>query len=134
MRIRGCVLALLSVAGLTVTPSLLAAPARSCESLTTLKLSHATIVSAKVVKAGPTSMTTFMGPVTIDVPARCEVRGVSRPSLDSEIGFELWLPLNSWNGKYQQKGNGGFAGVVNRPSLVDPLRRGYAVAATDDGH
>ena len=134
MRIRGSALAPLLIAGLTVTPSLQAAPTRTCENLTTLKLPHATIVSAKTMKAGPTAMTTFLGQMTLDVPARCEVRGISRPSSDSEIGFEVWLPLNGWNGKYQQKGNGGFAGAVNRPSLVDPLRRGYAVAATDDGH
>jgi feruloyl esterase len=76
----------------------------------------------------------MFGPITLDVPARCEVRGISRPSLDSEIGFEVWLPLNYWNGKYQQRGNGGFAGTVNGVSAVDPLRRGYVVAATDDGH
>jgi feruloyl esterase len=134
MRIRGSVLAPLLIVGLAVAPSSQAAPVRACESLTALKLSHASIVSAKTLKAGPTAMTTFMGPMTLDVPTRCEVRGISRPSSDSEIGFEVWLPLNGWNGKYQQKGNGGFAGVVNRPSLVDPLRRGYAVAATDNGH
>lgn len=86
------------------------------------------------MKAGPTTMTAFLGQVTLDVPARCEVHGISRPSSDSQIGFEVWLPLNGWNGKYQQKGNGGFAGSVNRASLMDPLRRGYAVAATDGGH
>ncbi len=134
MRVRGSVLAPLMIAGLTVTPALQAAPTRTCESLTTLKLPHATIVSAKTLKAGPTTMTTFAGQMTLEVPARCEVRGVSRPSSDSEIGFEVWLPLDGWNGKYQQKGSGGFAGAVSRPALVDPLRRGYAVAATDDGH
>jgi len=134
MRFNGLPVARLLLVGLVVGPSLQAAPGRKCESLTTLKLPHATVVSAKTIAAGPTTMTTFAGPVKLDVPARCEVRGVSRPSSDSEIGFELWLPLTGWNGKYQQKGNGGFAGSVNRAALVDPVRRGYAVAATDDGH
>jgi feruloyl esterase len=135
MRFNGSLVAWALLAGLAVTPALqAAAPARKCESLTTLKLPHATIVSAKMIAAGPTTMTTFLGPTRLDVPARCEVRAVSRPSSDSEIGFELWLPLTGWNGKYQQKGNGGFAGTVNRAALVDPLRRGFAVAATDDGH
>jgi feruloyl esterase len=134
MRFKGPLVARLLLIGLAVTPALQAAPTRKCESLTTLKLPHATIVSAKTIAAGPTTMTTFLGPAKLDVPARCEVRGISRPSSDSEIGFELWLPLTGWNGKYQQKGNGGFAGTVNRAALVDPLRRGYAVAGTDDGH
>ena len=85
MRIRGSVLAPLLIVGLAVAPSLQAAPVRACESLTALKLSHASIVSAKTLKAGPTTMTTFMGPMTLDVPTRCEVRGISRPSSDSEI-------------------------------------------------
>jgi feruloyl esterase len=133
MRFKGSLLAQALVAGLTVAPALQAAPTR-CENLISLKLPHATIISAKPIAAGPTQMTTLLGPATLDVPSRCEVRAVSRPSSDSEIGFELWLPLTGWNGKYQQKGNGGFAGTVNRAALVDPLRRGYAVAATDDGH
>src|SRR5580658_3158495 len=133
MRFKGSLLAQALVAGLTVAPALQAAPTR-CENLISLKLPHATIISAKPFTAGPTQMTTLLGPTTLDVPSRCEVRAVSRPSSDSEIGFELWLPLTGWNGKYQQKGNGGFAGTVNRAALVDPLRRGYAVAASDDGH
>jgi hypothetical protein len=110
------------------------AATRSCESLTMLKLPHATIVSAKTVAAGPIAMATIQGPVNLDVPARCEVHAISRPSADSEIGFDVWFPLNGWNGKYQQKGNGGFAGSINRAALVDPLRRGYVAAATDNGH
>src|SRR5262249_16218273 len=41
---------------------------------------------------------------------------------------------SGWNGKYRQEGNGGWAGNINQRALVDPLKRGYAVAATDDGH
>lgn len=137
MRAKGLVAAPFLLAGILVAPSLHAqttAATRSCESLTMLKLPHATIVSAKAIAAGPMAMATIQGPVMLDVPARCEVRGISRPSADSEIGFEVWLPVNGWNGKYQQKGNGGFAGTINRAALVDPLRRGYVVAATDDGH
>src|SRR6185436_20921750 len=108
MRIRVSV-AVPFVLAIVVTPSLHAqtrAATRSCESLTMLNLSHATIVSAKAVAAGPITMATIQGPVTLDVPARCEVHGISRPSADSEIRFEVWLPVNGWNGKYQQKGNG----------------------------
>jgi hypothetical protein len=134
MRISDFAIAPLLVTGLAATALVHAAPVRTCESLTTLKLPHASIVSANSLKAGPTTMTTFLGQMTFVVPARCEVRGISRPSSDSEIGFEVWLPLDGWNGKYQQKGNAGFAGAVNRAGLVDPLRRGFAVASTDNGH
>jgi feruloyl esterase len=70
-----------------------------------------------------------------DLPAFCRVVGVIRPTPDSEIGFELWLPeLNRWNGRYFQVGNGGFAGLINYGGLVPGLRDGFAVASTDDGH
>src|SRR5207253_2858588 len=69
------------------------------------------------------------------VPAHCDVRGVIRPSPDSEIKFALWLPAASaWNAKYRQEGNGGWAGAINTAAFAEPMRRGYAVAGTDDGH
>jgi feruloyl esterase len=117
MRVRRLILASSFVAGLVVSSPSQAqstAPTRSCESLTMLSLPHATIVSAQAVAAGPVALATIRGPVNLDVPARCEVHGISRPSADSEIRFEVWLPVNGWNGKYQQKGNGGFAGSINR--------------------
>jgi feruloyl esterase len=55
------------------------------------------------------------------------VRGIARPSSDSEINFELWLPpANAWNGKYHQRGNGGWAGGIPSWDLGRPLARGYA--------
>jgi hypothetical protein len=30
----------------------------------------------------------------------------ARPTGDSEIGIEIWLPAENWNGKYEQLGNG----------------------------
>jgi tannase/feruloyl esterase len=67
--------------------------------------------------------------------AHCAVRVVSRPTADSEIHLELWLPpAQAWNGKYLQKGSGGWGGDVYTYALVTPLNRGYATAVTDDGH
>jgi feruloyl esterase len=59
---------------------------------------------------------------------------VAKPTSDSEIKFEVWLPVSGWNGKFQQMGNGGWAGSIPIASMVGPLRRGYATAGTDDGH
>ncbi len=67
-------------------------------------------------------------------PARCEVQAITRPTKDSEIRLQVWLPVSGWNGKYLQVGNGGWAGSIDLTAMVDPLRRGYAVAATDNGH
>ncbi len=98
---------------------------QTCESLINLKLPHTTITSAATVAEA-----TARGAGTI--PPHCEVKGTSRPTSDSEIKFQVWLPVSGWNGKYQQVGNGGWAGSI--PAPVEPLRRGYATAGTDDGH
>jgi feruloyl esterase len=109
----------------------------SCESLISLRLDRANVVSAVEVEAAalkPQRWSWFsLPPVT--VPAHCELRGIARPSADSEINFELWLPpAAGWNGKYLQRGNGGWAGGIPSWALVTPLTLGYAAAATDDGH
>lgn len=98
-----------------------------------LKLDRASITSASAVPAG-TVPGAFGGAKPIEVPARCVVKGVARPTRDSEINFEVWLPESGWNGKYQQVGNGGWAGSIPVQSLASAVRRGYATAGTDDGH
>jgi hypothetical protein len=108
---------------------------QSCEQLMNLKLPHTSITSSLLVPEGPFSAPGLTGnSPPVDVPARCVVKGVARPTSDSEIKFELWLPVGGWNRKYQQAGNGGWAGAIPTQSLIEPLRRGYATAATDDGH
>src|SRR5580693_499784 len=98
---------------------------QTCESLVNLKLPHTTITSAVTIAEAS-------GRGTGTVPAHCEVKGTARPTSDSEIKFQVWLPVSGWNGKYQQVGNGGWAGSI--PAPVEPLRRGFAAAGTDDGH
>jgi len=110
---------------------------QSCENLIAVQLDHASVVSARTVEAGPMKLPP--NPLTprtsVEVPRHCEVKGVARPTSDSEINFELWMPdSGSWNGKYMQRGNGGWAGSIPVTDLIGSLTRGYAVAATDDGH
>lgn len=58
-----------------------------------------------------------------------------KPTADSDIKFEVWLPPESaWNGKYGAIGNGGFAGSMILPSMASRLKEGYAVSGTDTGH
>jgi feruloyl esterase len=70
----------------------------------------------------------------VDLPAFCRVAGVLKPTSDSDIKFEVWMPAAGWNGKFQDVGNGGFAGLVAYRSMAGMLKRGYATASTDDGH
>src|SRR5579871_4460332 len=102
-----------------------------CEKLADLKLPHVTINSAQVVPAGPVGG----GARPTQAPERCVVKAVAHPTSDSDIGFEVWMPVGAaWNGRYQQVGNGGWAGAIPAPSLAAATQRGYATAGTDDGH
>src|SRR5205814_8125310 len=74
------------------------------------------------------------GGVPTDLPAFCRVTGTIKPSPDSNIRFEVWLPEKDWNGRFRGVGNGGFAGAISYRSLALALSRGYAAAATDTGH
>jgi feruloyl esterase len=110
--------------------------AQSCENLAHLKLPHTTVNTAVSVPAG-----TFQQPNTsrgnrapMQVPAFCRVTGVIRPTPDSDIKFEVWMPSQNWNGKFNGVGNGGFAGAIGYGGLAAALRAGFATAATDTGH
>ena len=106
-----------------------------CPALIGLSLPHTSITSAALVAEGAvTSAVPGGGKVEVIAPGHCAVDAIARPTKDSEIHFTLWLPVSGWNGKYLQLGNGGWAGQISLTSLVYPLRQGYAVAATDDGH
>ena len=66
-----------------------------------------------------------------DLPEYCRVAATLRPSADSDIKVEVWLPATGWNGKLLAVGNGGWNGTIDGGALADGLRRGYAVTATD---
>ncbi len=72
---------------------------------------------------------------TVSVPF-CRVQGVVRPTEQSNIAFEVWLPADkaAWNERFFGTASGGSAGRISRGSLVDPLTRGYAAVAHDNGH
>jgi feruloyl esterase len=62
------------------------------------------------------------------------VAATLRPTADSDIKVEVWLPIAGWNGKFQAVGNGGWAGTISYPAMAEALRRGYATSSTDTGH
>jgi feruloyl esterase len=68
------------------------------------------------------------------VPAFCRVAGTIRPTHDSAIRFEVWLPQTGWNGKFLGIGNFGWGGSLMLPFMPDGLAQGYAVASNDTGH
>jgi feruloyl esterase len=89
---------------------------KACESLASVALPNASITSAQIL------------------PGYCRVAATLKPSSDSEIKTEVWLPVAGWNGKLLAVGNGGWGGPMDYDAMSDGLRRGYAVTATDDGN
>jgi Tannase and feruloyl esterase len=143
MKIMSAVLCAL-LSGAVVSAQVPATDGAACQRLaTSLALPNTTITSAQEVGAGQ-----FVPPVApggrgggagaaqafADLPAFCRVAATIKPSSDSDIKAEIWLPLSGWNGKFQQVGNGGWAGSIQYGPLAAALRRGYAAASTDTGH
>jgi feruloyl esterase len=116
-----------------ITP--VASAAAPCERIGELKLASGVVTAARVVAAGAFTASpdsdagNFKG-----LPSFCRVEITLRPSADSEIAVETWLPAEGWNGKFLAVGNGGWAGSLSYSAMADALRRGYATASTDTGH
>src|SRR2546426_4377518 len=132
------VLLVLAVTMVAFAPAPVAAA--TCESLKSLSLENATITSAQAVAAGQFSLpeagrgAAQENAVYKQLPTFCRVAATLRPSSDSDIKIEVWLPMGNWNGKYQAVGNGGWAGVISYSALAEGLARGYAMSSTDTGH
>src|SRR3954471_17955407 len=115
--------------------------AQSCSALRDLRLGNTTITSAQLVDSGK-----FVPPVMLrrssaefftafnKLPAFSRVQAVSRPSSDSDIRIEVWLPVTGWNRRYLGVGNGSYGGSINYYRLGESLNTGYATSSTDTGH
>ena len=106
--------------------------AADCAALKDLALPNTTITLAEHVTSG-----TLAPPDTAPLnklPAFCRVAGVLRPTSDSAIHFEVWLPDQDWNGRLLGTGNGGFAGSIYYRQMGGYLMRGFAVSGSDAGH
>jgi feruloyl esterase len=102
--------------------------AQTCESLRTVRMDGVTVILAESVKAGGEAKYPKL-------PAFCRVAATLRPSSDSEIRIEVWLPdAAAWNGKYEGTGNGGWGGSIDQGELAAAVMRGYAASSSDTGH
>ena len=115
------------------------ADAATCDSLAaSLKLTNASVTGAQAITGGqftPRAAAGADAPKAITgLPAFCRVELKLTPSPDSDIRSEVWLPLSGWNGRFQQVGNGAWAGSIQYGALAEALKRGYAAASTDAGH
>jgi hypothetical protein len=112
----------------------------ACGRLTAATIPHTTITLAQTVAAGtfngppaPSSDNDLL-PLYKSLPAFCRVVAEAKPTSDSDIQLEVWLPVSGWNGKLQGIGNGGFAGQIDHVQLAMSVKAGYTATATDTGH
>ena len=83
------------------------AHAATCEELVSEDLPETTINSASIIETGRFTPPGLNAP--LQVTAICRVTGTTSPA----VNFEVWLPLNNWNGNFHVSGNGGMAGVIS---------------------
>ncbi len=95
-------------------------------------LPETSIVAATAVTDG--AVRPPYGPALSGLPAFCRVEGVLRPTPDSEIRFEVWMPETGWNHRLLGTGNGGFGGTIGYGQMAGNLKRGFATMGSDAGH
>src|SRR5580658_6525748 len=118
------------------------AAAGTCESLAKIALPHATVTLAEAVPAGRLTLPTgalptfpgFPAPNFGNLPALCRVAATLKPTVDSNIKIEVWMPAAGWNGKLESVGNGAWAGSISYRDLATAVAAGWAATSTDTGH
>lgn len=102
----------------------------NCEALAGLSSDMATITSAGLVAAGESVGTTKAS------VAFCRAQGVAKPSADSVINFEVWLPAadGAWSGRLKTDGTGGYAGATPIARMAADVATGFVVTGSDMGH
>jgi feruloyl esterase len=106
--------------------------ALSCAQLTSVTPElFTTITSATVTAPGPVSGTTVTSTVSF-----CRAQGTARPTSDSEIKFEVWLPATAaaWTGRMKVNGTGGYAGATPYARLAQDIGDGFITAGSNMGH
>lgn len=96
---------------------------KRCQSLTAADFTGVQDAPAYITSAS-------LVPAAGNVPAYCRVQGYVAP----QVGFELRLSAEHWNGKFIELGCGGWCGSYNGDSCNQQLRTGFACVVTDMGH
>lgn len=107
-------------------------PQAACEALaSSAKVTGTTVDTATYVTVG-TVLPDSNAPLTQPV---CRVQMTSKPSADSDIKSELWIPAPAaWNGRFLAVGGSGNSGSIMYAGIRDGLARGFATLSTDNGH
>ena len=107
-----------------------AAHAVDCSSLISVTSDSSTMTAADSITPPAT-----IGGAAVTVPF-CRVQGTARPTSDSEIKFEVWLPptAGAWTGRMKVNGTGGYAGATPYARLAQDVGDGFVSAGSNMGH
>jgi hypothetical protein len=107
---------------LVLHPSMLLAA--DCSNLKHLTIADAEITMAETVTSGELKVDGVAAPLR-NLPAFCRVAGSFRPTTDSDIRFEVWLPEQGWNGR-------GISGWATEASRVrSGMRSSLLISSAD---
>jgi len=108
----------------------------ACSRLQSTPIPGVTVAATELVPRGRYTLPDMSNTATaaIDLPEYCRVTATARPTPDSAIEIEVWLPVIDWNGKLLGTGNVNWCGGVNPLQMALGLREHYATAGTDRGH
>jgi feruloyl esterase len=109
---------------------------KACDAsaLQSVALTGASVTGATPVAAGRYTPAGSSAAIA-NLPAFCRITGEARPSSDSLVKFEVWVPGSAaWNGKMVVTGNGGYSPAMNLGDMAYAMRQGYAVVGGDTGH
>ena len=107
--------------------------AAACTALANTALPNTSITAAETITGGSFTVPGSTNTMNNLVPF-CRIAGTIKPTPESDIRFEVRLPLEHWNGRFAGVGNGGWAGTISDGPLQEELRRGYAAASSNTGH
>src|ERR1700730_664923 len=124
-------ISVLLIAWVALTPA--PVNAANCVQLFRLTLPALTLTASTNVAAGQFTLPGSSN--RLETPEFCRVVAVAKPTSDSVINFEVWIPsAEHWNHDFEGIGNGGYIGTIRYAELADALKRGFATAGTDTGH
>src|SRR6516162_1154580 len=116
-------------------PAVASAAGVACEDLVHLSLPKVTIKSAQTIAKGEFPPPSGGGDSQANryqsLPSFCRVAATAKPTPDSDIQIEVWMPVSGWNNKFDAVGNGGWAGSIRYADMAVALAAGYATASTD---
>ena len=120
-----------------VMPSTKAGAQKLCQSLKAFTYPQTTIIGAELDDGGKYTTKDILS--FPNLPASCRVKAQIKPTEESDINVEIWLPASSelpngrYNGSYLGTGSGGYGGDIIDSELAQGINNGFATANTDMG-